>query len=95
MRNRFAGMLSGFACLIAASAFADDTKPVVEFFATGGTIAMKIDAIKPAPVPATCGEDLIATCRTSPSTQGSSKQPLEHPLRLHGPAALVGFNPRR
>ena len=63
MRNRFAGMLSGFACLIAASAFADDTKPVVEFFATGGTIAMKIDPIKHAPVPAISGEDLLATVR--------------------------------
>jgi L-asparaginase len=61
MRNRFAAMLSGLACLIAASAFADDTKPVVEFFATGGTIAMKIDPVKHAPVPAISGEDLLAT----------------------------------
>ena len=61
MRNRFAASLLCFACLIAASAFADDTKPVVEFFATGGTIAMKIDPIKHAPVPAISGEDLLAT----------------------------------
>ena len=61
MRNRFGAMLSGLACLIAVSAFADDTKPVVEFFATGGTIAMKIDPIKHAPVPAISGEDLLAT----------------------------------
>ena len=61
MRNRFAAMSSGFACLIAGSAFADETKPVVEFFATGGTIAMKIDPIKHAPVPAISGEDLLAT----------------------------------
>ena len=61
MRNRFAAVLLGSACLIAASAFADDTKPVVVFFATGGTIAMKIDPIKHAPVPAISGEDLLAT----------------------------------
>src|SRR5208282_6939946 len=61
MLNRFAAMLSGLACLIAASAFADDTKPVVELIATGGTIAMKIDPIKHAPVPAISGEDLLAT----------------------------------
>src|ERR1017187_2815864 len=37
------------------------TKPVVIFIATGGTIAMKIDPIKHAPVPAISGEDLLAT----------------------------------
>jgi L-asparaginase len=37
------------------------TKPVVVFIATGGTIAMKIDPIKHAPVPAISGEDLLAT----------------------------------
>jgi L-asparaginase len=31
------------------------------FFATDGTIAMKIDPIKHAPVPAISGEDLLAT----------------------------------
>ena len=35
--------------------------PVVKLIATGGTIAMKIDPIKKAPVPAISGEDLIAT----------------------------------
>ena len=35
--------------------------PVVRFIATGGTIAMKIDPVKRAPVPAISGEDLIAT----------------------------------
>ncbi len=71
MRNRFAAMLPVFACLIASAAFADDGKPVVEFFATGGTIAMKIDPIKRAPVPAMSGEDLLATVPESPSTLGS------------------------
>jgi L-asparaginase len=61
MRNILAAGLSGFACLIAASALADEPKPVVEFFATGGTIAMKIDLIKHAPVPAISGEELLAT----------------------------------
>src|SRR5207302_3447597 len=36
-------------------------KPVVRLIATGGTIAMKIDPVKKAPVPAISGEDLIAT----------------------------------
>lgn len=37
------------------------TQPVVVLIATGGTIAMKIDPIKKAPVPAISGEDLVAT----------------------------------
>src|SRR5262249_48360049 len=35
--------------------------PVVRLIATGGTIAMKIDPIKKAPVPAISGEELVAT----------------------------------
>jgi len=35
--------------------------PVVRLIAAGGTIAMKIDPVKKAPVPAISGEDLIAT----------------------------------
>jgi L-asparaginase len=35
--------------------------PVVRLIATGGTIAMKIDPVKHAPVPAISGEDLLAT----------------------------------
>jgi L-asparaginase len=34
---------------------------VVQLIATGGTIAMKIDPVKHAPVPAISGEDLVAT----------------------------------
>lgn len=45
---------------LAAAAFAQD-KPVVVLLATGGTIAMKIDPIKGAPVPAISGEDLVGT----------------------------------
>jgi len=47
-------------CLLATLAAAQ-TKPVVVFIATGGTIAMKIDPVKHAPVPAISGEDLLAT----------------------------------
>jgi len=47
-------------CLLASVAVAQ-TKPVVVFIATGGTIAMKIDPVKHAPVPAISGEDLLAT----------------------------------
>ncbi|QQG65963.1 asparaginase [Desulfobulbus oligotrophicus] len=35
--------------------------PVVVLIATGGTIAMKIDPVKKAPVPAISGEDLLTT----------------------------------
>jgi L-asparaginase len=35
--------------------------PVVRLIATGGTIAMKIDPVKKAPVPAISGEDLVST----------------------------------
>jgi L-asparaginase len=50
----------GLALMAAATAFAQ-TKPVVQFLATGGTIAMKIDPVKNAPVPAISGDDLLAT----------------------------------
>jgi L-asparaginase len=46
--------------LIATAAVAA-TQPVVVLIATGGTIAMKIDPVKKAPVPAISGEDLLAT----------------------------------
>lgn len=44
--------------MIAATPFA---LPTCAYIATGGTIAMKIDPIKQAPVPALSGEDLLAT----------------------------------
>ena len=52
-----------FALCIPALAGAAETgsKPVVVLLATGGTIAMKIDPVKKAPVPAISGEDLLAT----------------------------------
>lgn len=48
------------ALMAAITAFAQN-KPVVHFIATGGTIAMKIDPVKNAPVPAISGDDLLAT----------------------------------
>ncbi len=53
-------LIVGILCLQAAAAVAQG-KPVVVLFATGGTIAMKIDPVKHAPVPALSGEDLLAT----------------------------------
>ncbi len=53
------GVASIMLLLIAAHAQAQ--LPVVKLIATGGTIAMKIDPVKKAPVPAISGEDLIAT----------------------------------
>lgn len=45
-----------------ASAQQDPAKlPIVVLVATGGTIAMKIDPVKKAPVPAISGEDIVAT----------------------------------
>jgi L-asparaginase len=52
--------LSIFAVSLPVGAFAADL-PVVKMIATGGTIAMKIDPVKNAPVPAITGEDLVAT----------------------------------
>ena len=54
-------------CIAVAAALLPDTSkaqsnlPVCPLIATGGTIAMKIDPIKQAPVPAISGEDLLAT----------------------------------
>lgn len=47
--------------LMAASTALAQNKPVIQFIATGGTIAMKIDPVKKAPVPAISGDDLLAT----------------------------------
>jgi L-asparaginase/Glu-tRNA(Gln) amidotransferase subunit D len=41
-------------------AAADRELPICQLVATGGTIAMKIDPAKNAPVPALSGEDLVA-----------------------------------
>ena len=68
MNRRFFSLLTALAVLtvlLAASASLAASKekplPVVQLIATGGTIAMKIDPEKKAPVPAISGEDLLAT----------------------------------
>jgi L-asparaginase len=52
-------------CLIVSILFivspALSAQPIVKLIATGGTIAMKIDPVKNAPVPAISGEDLLST----------------------------------
>ncbi|MEP6602063.1 MAG: asparaginase, partial [Nitrospirota bacterium] len=60
MRACLKATLLTIPCLLATVAFAQ-SKPVVVLIATGGTIAMKIDPVKHAPVPAISGEDLLAT----------------------------------
>src|SRR5215813_8424621 len=40
---------------------ADQALPICHMIATGGTIAMKIDPVKNAPVPALSGEELLAS----------------------------------
>lgn len=60
MRCQIKFALLTVVCLLAPVAFAQ-SKPVVVLIATGGTIAMKIDPVKHAPVPAISGEDLLAT----------------------------------
>jgi L-asparaginase len=53
--------ITALALMSANMAFAQMPQPVVALIATGGTIAMKIDPVKKAPVPAISGEDLLAT----------------------------------
>ena len=53
-------LLAGLCAALIGNAYAQE-KPTVQFIATGGTIAMKIDPVKKAPVPAITGDDLLAT----------------------------------
>ncbi len=46
---------------LSAISRAEQDLPVCHMIATGGTIAMKIDPVKNAPVPALSGEDLVAS----------------------------------
>lgn len=67
MNSRFVRLLALcvaltlFSGLSAWSQTKDAPLPVVQLVATGGTIAMKIDPEKKAPVPAITGEDLLST----------------------------------
>ena len=47
-------------CAMPLKAAIAQNLPIVKFIATGGTIAMKIDPVKNAPVPAINGDDLLA-----------------------------------
>lgn len=58
MKNLFKLLI---VCFILTPTLAMAELPVVKLIATGGTIAMKIDPVKKAPVPAISGEDLIST----------------------------------
>jgi L-asparaginase len=60
MRFHVRAALLSVLSLIASTATAQP-KPVVVLLATGGTIAMKIDPVRHAPVPAVSGEELLAT----------------------------------
>ncbi len=55
----FIGVLAILSLIFTSQAQAQ--LPVVKLIATGGTIAMKIDPVTKAPVPAITGEDLIST----------------------------------
>jgi len=60
MKNKNSILLAGICAALIGSANAQE-KLTVQFIATGGTIAMKIDPVKKAPVPAISGDDLLAT----------------------------------
>jgi len=47
-------LVAGFCAALFGNAYAQE-KPTVQLIATGGTIAMKIDPVKKAPVPAISG----------------------------------------
>ncbi|MGB4225770.1 MAG: asparaginase [Candidatus Dechloromonas phosphoritropha] len=61
MKFRKAALTLSMMTAMATSPVFAQNKPTVYFIATGGTIAMKIDPVKNAPVPAISGEDLLAT----------------------------------
>lgn len=54
-------IVTAFIALLILATVVQAELPIVKLIATGGTIAMKIDPVKKAPVPAISGEDLIAT----------------------------------
>ena len=60
-------------------------KPVVQFIATGGTIAMKIDPATGAPVPAISGDDLL---ETAPEVSRFARVEVSNPYNV--PSAWMG-----
>lgn len=65
--------------LVVSSSSAQQDLPVCHMIATGGTIAMKIDPVKNAPVPALSGEDLVATV---PELAKVAKIEVENPFNV-------------
>ena len=62
MKNRLGFVAASVTLMMMSTTLhAQPALPVVALIATGGTIAMKIDPVKKAPVPAISGEDLLAT----------------------------------
>ena len=57
--------------LFADGSSAQQVLPTCHLIAAGGTIAMKIDPVKNAPVPALSGEDLVATVPELAKSHGS------------------------
>src|SRR5213592_122144 len=60
--------------LLADGTLAAQDPPVCHMIATGGTIAMKIDPAKNAPVPALSGEDLLASVPELTKVAGSESR---------------------
>lgn len=60
-RFRISRLLVFLLSLLSNVASAVPELPVCQMIATGGTIAMKVDPVKNAPVPALSGEDLVAS----------------------------------
>ena len=69
--------------------FAAAAPPIVKLIATGGTIAMKIDPVKKAPVPAISGEDLLATVPDISKYATVKNITLNHIIRFGGSLVLV------
>jgi L-asparaginase/Glu-tRNA(Gln) amidotransferase subunit D len=88
-------------CLLATLTVAQ-TKPVVVFIATGGTIAMKIDPVKHAPLPAISGSDkpvvLIGAQRNASESGFDGPRRLLNAVRIavdpqsEGKGALLAMN---
>src|SRR3954466_16383925 len=59
--NRLQLLAASIALMATTMTPAQPAQPLVRLIATGGTIAMKIDPVKKAPVPAISGQDLVPT----------------------------------
>ena len=89
MRMQMKFALLTILCLLTAFAAAE-TKPVVVFIATGGTIAMKIDPVKHAPVPAISGRPAGHGAGRLEVRHRRGEERFQRAVGLHGPGALDG-----